>query len=74
MHTLHLPPRHLWRMGLLALALTLVLLVVAAVLAPAISDLASPSATTTETTAGPAPSPPTWATDPMAPPRLLQAR
>jgi len=27
MHALHLPPRHLWRMGLLALALTIVLFV-----------------------------------------------
>ena len=78
MHALHLPPRHLWRMGLLALALTIVLFVVAALVAPAIVDLSTPSATTVDTAAssaaGPAPSAPAWATDPPAPPSLLRGR
>ena len=73
MHALLQPPRHLWKMGLTALGLTLALLVVAAAVAPAIVDLATPPATAVDTTAGPAPAP-TWATDPLAPPSLLQAR
>ena len=74
MHALPWPPRHFWRLGLLALGLTLAVLVIAAALAPAITDLSTPSATTAETTAGSAPPPPTWATDPLAPPSLLRTR
>jgi len=75
MHALHLPPRHLWKMGGLALALTLALLLAAAVLAPTIAGLSTPSATTADTAARPAsPSPPAWVSDPLAPPSLLQAR
>ena len=71
MHALPWPPRHFWKMGLGALGLTLAVLVIAAALAPAIAGLSTPSATTADTAAGSAP-PPTWATDPLAPPSLLQ--
>jgi hypothetical protein len=75
MHALHLPPRHLWKIGVLALALTTAVLVVAALVAPTLADLAAPSATTVHTAASSSASPaPTWATDPMAPPSLLRAR
>ena len=74
MHALLRPPRHLWKMGLIALGLTLALLVVAAAVAPAIVDLATPPATTVDTTAGSTAPAPTWATDPLAPPSLLQTR
>jgi hypothetical protein len=75
MHALHLPPRHLWKIGLPALALTIVVLAVAALVAPTLADLAAPSATSVDTAVtSSAPSTPTWATDPMAPPSLLQAR
>jgi hypothetical protein len=73
-HALLGPPRHLWKMGLVALGLTLALLVVIAAVAPAIVDLATPPATTVDTTSVSAPSTPTWVTDPMAPPSLLQTR
>ena len=72
MHALPWPPRHFWKMGLAALGLTLAVLVIAAALAPAIAGLSTPSATTADATAGSAPPPPTWATDPLAPPSLLQ--
>ena len=75
MHALLQPPRHLWKMGLIALGLTLALFVVAAAVAPAIVDLAAtPPATTVDTTAGSPVPEPTWATDPLAPPSLLQTR
>lgn len=74
MHALPWPPRHAWKLGLVALGLTLAVLVIAAALAPAITDLATPSATTADTAAGSAPPAPTWATDPLAPPSLLRAR
>jgi hypothetical protein len=74
MHALHLPPRPLWRMGLLALGLTIALLVATALIAPTIADLSTPSATTVDRAASSAPSAPTWATDPLAPPSLLRAR
>jgi hypothetical protein len=74
MHALHHLPPHLLRTGLLALGLTLVLLVLAALVAPAVVDLATPPATTVETAGTHSPSPPAWATDPLAPPALLQAR
>src|SRR3954454_22760487 len=51
MHALHLPPRHLWKIGVLALALTTAVLVVAALVAPTLADLAAPSATTVHTAA-----------------------
>jgi hypothetical protein len=73
-HALPWPPRHPWKLGLVALGLTLAVLVIAAALAPAITDLATPSATTADTAAGSAPPAPTWATDPLAPPSLLRAR
>ena len=74
MHVLHLPPGHLWKMGLMALALTLVLFAVAAAVAPTLVDLSTPSTTPVETTASDTPSPPAWVKDPMAPPLLLQGR
>ena len=74
MHALLGAPRHFWRIGLVALGLTLALLVIAAAVAPAIVDLATPPATTVDTAAGGAPSTPTWATDPLAPPSLLATR
>ena len=74
MHALLQPPRHLWKMGLLALGLTLALLIVAAAVAPAIVELAIPPATTVETAAGSTSPEPAWVTDPLAPPSLLQAR
>jgi hypothetical protein len=73
MHALHLPPRHLWKMGLLALGLTLVLLAIGAAVAPTILDLSTPTVTTVETAAGET-SAPVWMTDPVAPPALLQGR
>jgi hypothetical protein len=73
-HALHLPPRHLWRIGLLALGLTLALLVIAAILAPTVADLSTPSVTTTDTAVSAAPSTPAWVSDPLAPPSLLQGR
>jgi hypothetical protein len=74
-HALLGPPRHLWKMGLVALGLTLALLVIAAAVAPAIVDLATPPATTVETiSVSASSSPPAWLTDPMAPPTLLQTR
>jgi hypothetical protein len=73
-HALLTPHRHLWKMGLVALGLTLALLVFAAAVAPAIVDLATPSATTVDTATGGAPSTPTWVTDPLAPPSLLATR
>jgi hypothetical protein len=76
MHALHLPPRHLWRMGLIALALTLAVVVVGALVAPTLADLAAPSSTRTDTAVSTtsAPSAPAWVTDPMAPPSLLRTR
>lgn len=74
MHALLHPPRHLWKTGLIALGLTLTLFVAAVAVAPAIVDIVTPPATTVETTAGSAPSQPTWATDPLAPPSLLRTR
>ena len=74
MHALPWPPRHFWKMGLVALGLTLAVLVIAAALAPAIAGLSSPSATTADTAVGSAPSAPTWASDPLAPPSLLRSR
>jgi hypothetical protein len=73
-HALPWPPRHFWKLGLIALGLTLAVLVIAAALAPAIAGLSTPSATTPDTAAGSAAPPPTWATDPLAPPSLLQTR
>jgi hypothetical protein len=61
-------------MGLVALGLTLAVLVIAAALAPAIAGLSTPSATTADSVPGSAPPPPTWATDPLAPPSLLRTR
>ena len=74
MHALPWPPRQFWKMGLVALALTLAVLVIAAALAPAIAGLSSPSATTADTAVGSAASAPTWVTDPLAPPSLLRTR
>jgi hypothetical protein len=73
-HALPWPPRHFWKLGLIALGLTLAVLVIAAALAPAIAGLSTPSATTADTAAGSAAPPPTWAIDPPAPPSLLQTR
>ena len=75
MHALHLPPSHLWRTGLLALALTFVLLLLGALVVPSAVDLSTTPTTTVETTAANQdPAPPTWKTDPLAPPSLLAAR
>jgi hypothetical protein len=75
MHALHLPPTHLWRTGLLALGLTLVLLVLGALVTPGAVDLSPKPAPTVQTTAtSQDPAPPTWKTDPLAPPSLLAAR
>jgi hypothetical protein len=73
-HALPWPPRHFWKLGLIALGLTLAVLVIAAALAPAIAGLSTPSATTADTAAASAAQPPTWAIDPLAPPSLLQTR
>jgi hypothetical protein len=73
-HALHLPPRHLWKLGLLALGLTLAVLVIAAAVAPTIADLSTPTVTTVETTPGSTDQAPAWVTDPMAPPSLLRGR
>ena len=74
MHALHWPPHHFWKMGLVALGLTLAVLVIAAALAPAIAGLSTQSATTADTAAGSITPPPAWATDPLAPPSLLRTR
>jgi hypothetical protein len=75
MHALHLPPTHLWKTGLAALGLTLVLLALAALVAPGAVDLRpTPASTAQTTTASQDPAPPTWKTDPLAPPSLLSAR
>jgi hypothetical protein len=74
MHALHLPSGHLWKTGLLALGVTLVLLALFALTAPAILDVSTPTVTTVETTAGEPAQPPVWKTDPLAPPALLTAR
>jgi hypothetical protein len=74
MHALHLPFDHPWRLGLVALGLSLVLLVLGALVAPAIVDVSAPTVTTVETTAGEAAPPPTWKTEPLAPPPLLAER
>jgi hypothetical protein len=71
----HLPSGHLWKTGLLALGLTLVLLALGALAAPAVLDLTAPTVTTAETaTSGEPAPPPVWKTDPLAPPPLLNAR
>jgi hypothetical protein len=67
-------PRDFWKMGLAALGLTLAVLVIAAALAPAIAGLSTPSATTADSAARSTVPPPTWATDPLAPPSLLRTR
>jgi hypothetical protein len=69
MHALRLPPGHLLKTGLLALGLTLLLLALGALAAPAVLDLTQPTVTTAETASPP---PPTWASDPLAPPALLR--
>jgi hypothetical protein len=74
MHALLGPSRHLWKMGLIALGLTIALLAVVAAVAPAIVDLATPPATTVDTPAHSTAPTPTWATDPLAPPSLLRTR
>jgi hypothetical protein len=71
----HLPSGHLWKTGLLALGLTLVLLALGGLVAPAVLDLSAPTVTTAETaTSGEPAPPPVWKTDPLAPPPLLNGR
>ena len=74
MHELHLPFGHSWKLGLVALGLTLALLVLGALAAPAIVDDSGPVVTSVERTAGEPAPPPTWKTDPLAPPPLLTTR
>jgi hypothetical protein len=74
MHALHLPLGHLWKLGLVALGLTLVLLALGALVAPAILEVSAPTVTTVETTAGEPAPPPVWKTDPLAPPPLIATR
>jgi len=69
-YALHLPPRHLWKAALLALALALAFVIASEWLAQvdfSFSGGGSAASAPVQVAAPPA----TWATDPMAPPTLL---
>jgi hypothetical protein len=70
MYALHLPSRHLWIAGLIAVALALAFVLAADWLATADLNLFSGGSAAASDPVPPA----TWATDPLAPPTILLTR
>jgi hypothetical protein len=67
MHVVHLPPRHLWRMGLVALLLAFAMLfAIEALSGVELPTLTSDSSTPAQAPAAPS-EPPAWLVDPLRP-------
>jgi hypothetical protein len=74
MHALRLPPRHLLRVGLLALLLTLAVITAAAALRPYVESSGGAGTPATEPVRSSSSGTPAWVKDPLAPPALLRSR
>jgi hypothetical protein len=70
MYALHLPSRHVLLTGLFALALAIVVILAADLLSTVDLHLFSGASAVDPTVATP---PPTWASDPLAPPTIVFA-
>jgi hypothetical protein len=74
MHALRLPPRHLLRVGLLALLLTLAVIIAAAAVRPYLESSGGAGSPATEPVQSTGGGTPAWVKDPLAPPALLRSR